>query len=144
MIAVTLVALSIIAVIFVYIGIKSESTLLRMIFISASLLLLMTFFYQMGLMYSSYQNIQPQFQLVVSNTTHNSTTGLTVYHYSEVPIANTTIVQGYKQSAMNDIAQIWYDWAMVLGFITFIYLLIEIIVYKFIGGIASQMQKSVR
>ena len=140
MITETLIALSIIAVVFVYIGLKSESTILRMIFVSASLLLLMTFFYQMGLMYASYQNITPQYQLMVSNTTLIGNT--TVYHYTSLPVVNTTAIAGYKQSAMNGIAQVWFDWAMVLGFITVIYILIEILVYKIIGGITAQMQKA--
>ena len=140
MITETLVALSIIAVVFVYIGLKSESTILRMIFVSASLLLLMTFFYQMGLMYASYQNIAPQYQLMVSNTTLVGNT--TVYHYTSLPVVNTTAIAGYKQSAMNGIAQVWFDWAMVLGFITVIYILIEILVYRIIGGITAQMQKA--
>ena len=43
---------------------------------------------------------------------------------------------------MNGIAQVWFDWAMVLGFITVIYILIEILVYRIIGGITAQMQKA--
>ena len=38
---------------------------------------------------------------------------------------------------MNGIAQVWFDWAMVLGFITIIYILIEILVYRIIGGISA-------
>ena len=91
----------------------------------------MTFFYQMGLMYASYQNIAPQYQLMVSNTTLVGNT--TIYHYTSLPVVNTTAMTGYKQSAMNGIAQVWFDWAMVLGFITVIYILIEILVYRIIG-----------
>lgn len=142
MITETLIALSIIAFVFVYIGLKSESTFLRMIFVSASLLLLMTFFYQMGLLYASYQNITPQYQLVLANTT--AVNNSTIYHYVEIPISNATSISGYKQSAMNDIAQVWFDWAMVMGFILVVYILIEIIAYKFIGGISQQMQKAIK
>jgi hypothetical protein len=143
MITETLIALSIIAAVFVYIGLKSESTLLRTMFISVSLLIFMTFFYQMGLLYASYQNIAPQYQLVIANTT-TSSANVTTYKYISEPIVNTTILTGYKQSAMNGISQVWFDWAMVMGFILVIYILIEIIAYKFIGGISKQMQRSVK
>ena len=142
MITETLIALSIIAAVFVYVGLKSESTLLRTIFVSVSLLIFMTFFYQMGLFYAAYQNIAPQYQLVVANTT--VTGNVTAYRYIAEPIVNASAISGYKQGAMNGIAQVWFDWAMVMGFILFIYILIEIIAYKFIGEISKQMQKSVR
>ena len=142
MITETLIALSIIAAVFVYMGLKSESTLLRTIFVSVSLLIFMTFFYQMGLLYASYQNIPPQYQLVLTHTSSSTTSEN--YTYTEEPVVNTSTISGYKQGAMNGIAQVWFDWAMVMGFILFIYILIEIIAYKFIGGISKQMQKSVR
>ena len=142
MITETLIALSIIAAVFVYIGLKSESTLLRTMFISVSLLIFMTFFYQMGLLYASYQNIVPQYQLAIANTTVSG--NVTTYKYIAEPVVNTTILTGYKQSAMNGISQVWFDWAMVMGFILVIYILIEIIAYKFIGGISKQMQRSVK
>lgn len=144
MITETLIALAIIVGVFVYIGLKSESTLLRVIFVSASLMLLMTFFFQMGLLYSSYQNTPAQYQLVLANTTAGSLSTTTIYHYTEIPITNTTSVSGYKQGAMNDISQMWYDWATVMGFVILIYLLIEYIAYKFVWGMAKQAQKSVR
>lgn len=133
MITETLIALSVIALTFVYFGLKSESQILRMVFISASLLLLMTFFYQMGLFYAAYQNPN---QLILANTT-TATANTTIYHY-----INSTSA-GYNQNAINGISQVWFDWAMVMGFITFIYLLIEYIVYKIIGGVAENMQKGV-
>lgn len=142
MITETLIALSIIAAVFVYVGLKSESTILRALFVSISLLIFMTFFYQMGLFYAAYQNIAPQYQLVVANTTVSG--NVTSYKYIAEPIVNASLIGGFKQSAMNDIAQVWFDWAMVMGFILVIYIMIEIIAYKFIDGISKQMQKAVR
>lgn len=136
----TLIALAIMAGIFIYMGLQARPEnsgfpLLRLMFIGLGLLFIMSFFYFEAGFLSAYS--APATTLLLNSTTYNSLTGVTTYNYLNVTNPNAIETQG----VVNGLSNISLIWAEVMAFVILIYLTVEVVIYELVAMSMKKMEK---